>query len=374
MTVSANKIIKYQEVLRVVVSTAHTMALTIPPSIEALLPADTLSIRLFVQFSIPVCTNRLSQPENYVSELSPTIEDPQNVLLIPCPPDNVVQSLQRIITSQNVRSIKLPFGDSQHYPLWIVSLWSNLACCHKVQGKWCRAVNSLEEQTRLHPGNSTLQQLSHSLSYIPWTGRLQGFSEAIDLQNLSAYLTSEWLTDEHELVMLEVLKQDLINGGCMPDHLIEDPAFALILELAYANRENYETHAYNWIRKHGEELASGTKRYLATIVNKDNVHWTAIILDFKEQTILHGDSFGHSIATHLHEVFSWWIGHHTGKQFTYRTLPIATQHDSFSCGMMAWDALRHHLLPQHHSLMDPQQAMVDRARMFLRLTKHYHKV
>jgi hypothetical protein len=84
------------------------MALTIPPSIEALLPADTLSIRHFVQVSIPVCTNRLSQPENYVSELSPTIEDPQNVLLIPCPPDDVVQSLQKIITSQNVQSIKLP--------------------------------------------------------------------------------------------------------------------------------------------------------------------------------------------------------------------------------------------------------------------------
>ncbi len=40
--------------------------------------------------------------------------------------------------------------------------------------------------------------------------------------------------------------------------------------------------------------------------------------------------------------------------------------------MLAWDALRHCLMPGSPGLADAQAAMINHVRMFLRLTKAYH--
>jgi len=144
-----------------------------------------------------------------------------------------------------------------------------------------------------------------ALLYTPWTGQLQGFTNTIDLQQLSTYLTCEWLTDGHELLMLDVLKSDLLTNNCT-NLFIEDPAFTTLLEVAYENQEDYTTSkGYKWICTHGEELASGQKRYLATIVNQHGTHWTAVVIDFEQHQILYGDSYQNTMDSNLCSILDW---------------------------------------------------------------------
>jgi hypothetical protein len=229
-----------------------------------------------------------------------------------------------------------------------------------------------------HPWNSLLEAhkvfdaIKTALLYTPWTGRLQGFRNTIDLQQLSAYLTREWLTDEHELLMLDVLKSDLLANNCT-NHFIEDPAFTTLLEVAYKNQEDYTTsNGYQWIRTRGEELASGQKRYLATIVNQHGTHWTAVVIDFVQHEILYGDSYQNTMDSKLRSILDWWVQEHSDRLFAHHLLPITRQQDDFSCGVLAWDAICCYLLPGPcRPLMDPRHPMIERAKMFLELTKFY---
>jgi len=98
-----------------------------------------------------------------------------------------------------------------------------------------------------------------------------------------------------------------------------------------------------------------------------------LIVDFESQELLYGDSFGHPISADMHAVIDWWTHYHTNSRFTIHSLPVSRQQDSFSCGMLAWDALRHRLMPRAPTLMDPQQPFHERADIFLQLTMAYHK-
>jgi Ulp1 protease family, C-terminal catalytic domain len=358
------------------------MSVKFPPHIQQYLPRKTLTVQEFLVLNLPVpegdsvATLQQIQLQKFFSNEEPTTQDVDIIVTLPTPPDNIVKSLQQCMRRKHIVSIHCPHAENtggQRFPVWVISFWSELAYCRSIQEKWKSAVANLQAQIARHPTSQPLQNAFNTLSYLPWTGRLSGFPNSIELHQLSIYFTREWLTDDHELVMLDVLKKDLADLECADNIFIENTAFTTLLTAAYEAKREYTTRrSYEWMRTRGEELATGQKRFLATIVNQDNVHWTALIFDFETCQILHGDSFQHPICPNLCTVVSWWAHHHTGVDFTHQTLDIASQNDNFSCGMMAWDALQHYLLPHKTMLMDPLHALIDRARVFLRLTKCYH--
>lgn len=82
------------------------------------------------------------------------------------------------------------------------------------------------------------------------------------------------------------------------------------------------------------------------IVNVNNNHWVALIIDFREHMILYGDSIRKNIGcmnSELRLAFKWWATFHTGVRFKVEELPIMEQSDGFSCGILAWNALASHL-------------------------------
>jgi hypothetical protein len=190
------------------------------------------------------------------------------------------------------------------------------------------------------------------------------------MHHLSVYLSQEWLTDDHELLMLKVLEEDLHEVG-RDDCIIENTTFSLLLGNAFNKHDNYTLDRnFVWLRRKGRELAAGQKQYLATIININDVHWAALVINFEEHEILFGDSYQNPIPSRLRSIVNWWTLYHTGQQFTHSSLAIARQRDSFSCGMLAWNALQHYLLPST-TLMDGCHPSIDHAKMFLRLTKDY---
>jgi hypothetical protein len=107
-----------------------------------------------------------------------------------------------------------------------------------MQESWRKAVQNLETQMAGSQDSLVLHKAFNSLAYILWTGQLQGLHDPIELHQLSVYFTRDWLTDDHELIMLDVLKEDLSRRGentCF----VENTAFITLLSAAYQNKEGY---------------------------------------------------------------------------------------------------------------------------------------
>ena len=131
---------------------------------------------------------------------------------------------------------------------------------------------------------------------------------------------------------------------------------------------------YQWLREKGEALANGENTHLATIINIDGNHWVAVIIDSQNKQIHFGDSFGHTVPNDLKQVFNWWLGYHMNStNFSYQTLLVSKQSDTFSCGVLCWDGLRSFLLKRKPRLINARQALDERIRIFLCLVKPFYK-
>jgi Ulp1 protease family, C-terminal catalytic domain len=288
--------------------------LRLPPNIQKHLPPTNLSVHQFLAVTLPPCatvTTRLWRTQKYYSNLLPTSDNVDEItsLLQVSPPDDILVNLQQLVQTQSdVKSIQCPHSMTagrQRYPLWLVSFWVQLSSVRKTQLNWETAVQNLETQMARNQDDLLLQETFNSLAYVPWTGYLQGLHSTIQSHQLSVYFTRDWLTDDHLLVMLDTLKADLVMTG-QDNYFIENTAFMTLLSGAYHNKDEYQTeHLYGWMRKRGEDLASGRKRYLATVANQDNVHWVALVVDFVTQELLYGDSFGHPISASMLAVINW---------------------------------------------------------------------
>ncbi|KAF5321301.1 hypothetical protein D9619_000198 [Psilocybe cf. subviscida] len=325
------------------------------------LPPKTLDVLRFLKISFPqpirASLPRFTRIEKYYSTDPPNSTDLVHAHQFPLPPEDVVDGLWKALhmgsQSKKIQSIICqhePSAGGQLFPLDLASYWKECLGQLAIQEKWMEAVEAI-------------------LPRLPWTGRLNGFANTINIDQLLLFLTREWLTDDHELILLDILKEDLACAN-HSKVFVENTAFMVLLGTAYANDEEYATSShYQWMREYGEALVSGKKRYLATIMNHRNVHWTALLIDFSLETIQFGDLKKQPMPANHKSVIEWWIKQHTPTRFTHETMPIARQTDNYSCGMLAWYALRNRLLPLQ--MVTVPAAMVGRAEMFVLIaTRH----
>ena len=112
---------------------------------------------------------------------------------------------------------------------------------------------------------------------------------------------------------------------------------------------------------------------LDVILPKKNI----LVLDILNFSLLamYGDSLGGTITVEIKMVLNWWIHKHTGQQFTTNWLPITHQHDGYSCGMMAWNAVATRVLLKNYTLMKSDNVADERLKMFLHMSEcHNNKV
>ena len=318
---------------------------SIPQHVLQLLPGDNISIEKFLVWSLPPCAPinaHFTHVEKFLSPLVPNVERFNDILTIHDPPNSIVNILADRIKDPSIKSIQCPHlvnAGGQQFPIWIVAFWKRLQFVRNVQTKWHAAHHELVTQLMLKPEDHLLSSVLDTLSLIPWTGQLRIFQNSIDIHKLWVFLSKEWLNDDHLLVMLDLLQED-ITAELRNQIFIENTHFMNILTAAYHERVEYSSEkSFRWVRERGQQLAARKKTHLATIVNKSNVHWVALIIDFAQSQILYGDSTGQPIDEKTANILDWWTSYHAGSKFPVTGLDITIQHDSHSCGMFSWDAL-----------------------------------
>lgn len=129
-----------------------------------------------------------------------------------------------------------------------------LSFAQNQQEKWKIAVQNLQEQMNKKSDNVLLHSVFEALADILWTGQIQDFP--ILCQQLTVYFTQEWLTNDHKLAMLNVLKDGITSMG-KDNTFIENTCFMTLLENVYRDRDLYsKERCYEWLRQRSEELVS----------------------------------------------------------------------------------------------------------------------
>jgi hypothetical protein len=369
--------------------------LKIPPDVkDSILPNKNISIVDFLQFPLPdvaATSPSIGQPKSFYSTLYPTITDPEIIQKILLPPLPILERLSQIIDLANTRSIicqhasSLQDGAAGHrLPIWVLTFWREVARIWPLKKKWVLARETLEtrktDETRTHTNETKMliSQVGSALACIPWSGNIKGFPGDVPTEYLTRYMTDDWLTDEHENQMLHLLERELARSGHSDGiHVAETFLITRLLEIyRHPDRDEHYATAKNnaWLRRWGQELGTGVLDKLVAIVNLDQNHWVSVVIDAPSSRILYGDSLGKPITREVKGVLTWWINHHTATNFQIDNLAITCQEDGWSCGMLAWNAIAAHVLPETYSLVNGQAVVDERLKMLLRVVERHNEM
>ena len=354
----------------------------IPPKIRTkIIPNQDLSVLDIQKIPFPkisITKNTSPQIQIFLSRLTPNTNDITEISLLPMPSEALLKDLLKcpeIKKSQSFICEHLHGHTGLRVPLWTIGYWLEVLKIHSIKLLWASAQRNLDLLQKGHLlTDNIIEQVSSVLEKLSWKNQIKGVPADLPPEHLTSYLTRKWLTDEHENQMLHLLQEELtLQNPESSINVTYTYFFQILLQLHRDGTYNTDESAA-WVRRISEELAKGVYDIFATIVNINDNHWVAIVVDFKASKCLYGDSMGGAIDENIENILTWWTYHHTGVTFTKSYLPITRQQDGFSCGLLAWNALAAYLLPDIHSLIDASDVAKGRLKMFLQVVDQHNEV
>ncbi|KAG0701715.1 hypothetical protein DFH29DRAFT_1000024 [Suillus ampliporus] len=190
---------------------------------------------------------------------------------------------------------------------------------------------------------------------ISWFGNVKGFENSEPIWNLARYATDQWLSNVHENQMIDLLRCDLRfhQDGRLIE--VEHTYFFKSIRQAYESRDTgeYEMSKYfAWTCKIGMALASGMWKSLG-------FYFTSIII------------IGYPLFSTSRTVKSLSVTHFNTILIQLFLISCHVQHDTFSCGVLAFNALAHYFLPAKYNLINSNAVRDERLRVLLEVVKHH---
>ncbi len=377
--------------------------------IEDLFPHPDLSISDFLNFPLPIQlsgmfgVNHISTSEFWSQNIPEPLEKAHLYILqkVPVPSPQTLDLCRQEIESgathqQQIKSIicgHLPATDPQStrsFPLWIFDFWCAVSQLRQyVRAPWKQAENWAAHQDLLHFHERAIlaNEIHDSLSTIPWTGNVLGFSQAEPMTKVAHYLSNKWLSTTHIDQQLDILRLKLANHDQFPTvsksaeqcEVVDTQFFPKIISIFRHSRSSYTKESALGGARHifalGEDLSNplSMKTMVCGVFNVLDSHWVSLVIDTEQHKILYGDSMepNRAVMEEAVNAVSWWISVHMLGEFAHVDLPITRQVDSFSCGVFAVNSI-HHLLCHETGLLQPHGSITERYRWFLNVIKQHN--
>jgi hypothetical protein len=239
----------------------------------------------------------------------------------------------------------------------VLDVWMVLAAVHQVQGRWDK---SLKWMRRQEWKNGDLYNRVVSLLWnVSWGGIVQGFDLMghCPISMITAYLSDDWLSDEHMHQFTELLEHCLLSDARHAgETYILGPWFSTHL----SQFDDSPNHPY--LERIGQDLASGHRKCIVSIWNVDANHWITFVIDSCTASIAIGDSFEKSHPSFV-SATSQWVERHMKCTYKQTTLPCTKQEDFFSCGILAMNAIEHYLDSERYPLVSRVPHILAASRM-----------
>lgn len=375
----------------------------IPSDVQAgFLPARNSPIRYLLDFDklpgVYAMTPDLERVEDWLSSTPPADGFiPQHLPLISLPPRQIVDKLvaatstPRFYAFKSVFALHLELAGNDdsipvNLPLWVLTYWSEAHHARLMQQTWQSAKLWVELHCRGSLEGRELQrnvlQVFHGLAF---SADLSGPEIGLgSTANLAALLSDQRLTGSHIHQMTALLRRRLDNNATLISEIhAADLEFYELLQDAMAQDITIlDTHRrYASLRAIELDLIHGFKTSVGGIIWIRGNHYVPFVLNFAQRYLSYGDSMNPKgrIPPSVSSVFMWWIQRlisqssalEPGNPFPdspsewLQQLPIAIQRagDDFSCGVLALNALEHHLLPEIVPLLPADRHIISQARM-----------
>ncbi len=98
---------------------------------------------------------------------------------------------------------------------------------------------------------------------------------------------------------------------------------------------------------------AGLATRIPTNIDPGN-HWVGVIIDTGLRELCFIDPYDLPAPPELMDILEWWLAQHQNIGFEKRLISHAKQSYAYSCGLLARNAVAHHLLPQEIQLLDPE--------------------
>jgi len=328
------------------------------PSLLELLPSASLPVLQLLGFTTPRITSAIlvTTPNTLFSFHEPTHMSLE-CCQIPAPTSDFLRQL-RAYSGQAMLDGKVSIRhwdrEDVFLPFDALGTWALILEINTAKRAWIDALHWLESEEQLHtiPEEYTAR-IKSLLCQVPWKDHIKGLGSGLTTTEMATFLSKKWLSDAHIHTMLAVtrhLRCDVLSGEgrCIeiasPDftsHVFNSP---LLSTTPVAS--DYSLNAPKSIVRLGNKLksaASGT--LIAAVSYSPENHWACLFIDSQAGTIQWGDSMGRAMPAsgevQLRAWLSLFLPH---MQFLpLETLSCARQSDSYSCGIIAVNTLKHHV-------------------------------
>jgi hypothetical protein len=173
--------------------------------------------------------------------------------------------------------------------------------------------------------------------------------------------------------MLELIREKCLESPQKCSQFRVENVFftAMLLDAFDSGSDVYQEKAtFAWLRHLGEDVAHDRSTVI-TIAHLGMLtgipHW--VPLTIQKSKICFGDSLGKGMPEKLQAACFWWIRQHhhdTNAKIvnpTIHTLPITTQIDGYSCGILADNALDHYVHGYQSPLLGNENSDIIAQRM-----------
>ena len=345
-----------------------TQRLTLTAGTRAVLPSDSLSVSELLDLRLPAISSvpPSVEPELCFSNHPPT-ESVTIYLSQPIPPASFVEGL-RNAARQAMLDGKLSIMDwtrknsMSFFSFELIEFWGSFTNIIHARQEWEAAQQWLEQAAQEDPRlNEEVHEVLLILRTTPWKANIQILRSRLPFLNMATFLSNRWLSSSQiDMSLSSITVHQLRIGGDQEKchYLIGTTVLSELLASSPLLHNKYSTHnvlplrdyalhAPQVLRHAGAHLAEHQPYANAEVVfvaYSPPSHWAAIAIT-SEGRLEWADSLGrHPPSTLVTGVRNWLRYHLTSSSFTLgNNFPCSQQNDSYSCGFIALNAIRHRI-------------------------------
>ncbi|KDR83159.1 hypothetical protein GALMADRAFT_206799 [Galerina marginata CBS 339.88] len=329
--------------------------LTLPEDALAVLPAQKLSISQLIEsrFSMQVQMLQIGTPSSCFSEREPNTSL-TSLLLRPVPSRKFIQQLQAC-SGQAMLDGKVSVKDwtqkDVYVPFSVLTWWNYLHDAISAKQAWLRAKEWLKKLNLKGDRNQEiLKRVNLVLAKVAWHGSFRGgLKSFVSATDMALFLSREMLTTSQIYAMLLVLEARCQKNPLFDSIIIAPPVFgdALSAIPSYEPKSPYPNGSPKCIQDISSQLMTRPAT-LWTVAYSHPLHFAALRIDNTLPSVLKvnwGDSISRKPPSSLIKGIKVWAEHHfPQKRIVFeQNLDCASQTDSYSCGIISVNTLKHHI-------------------------------
>lgn len=361
--------------------------------LDVLLPSKSASVQQLLDFKLPEVLNFKGtyKIDDIVTRMDATDFDPKILSRIPIPPFENFQEIAKAAVLRaadgggSIACTHYPWSGRARFPLWIAAYWVEVVdITERFVKPWRQALAKLRGRMRgwdsevgfAHQKRITAELALKQLKRLRWADEIRTLEKDFDVvTSLTHYLTDKWLTNGNINQMLAALRRKLANEGFEHNVAITGTTFTHLLTQTYNDnlQKDVDYHAnkhLEWLRTVAADAVSHSGK-IGLIFHIRSTHWVPVIVDTTHGVLFYGDSLAYEPDEVVLLSVRWWISQHTTAPLKLENLTCTQQRDTISCGLMAYNAIAHHFLPESVPLAAASDVAVERLRALIDIVDYH---